>query len=87
MAEYLLEWRRFATFQNEDTPVLWAYAISASILLFVIHYAIMQVSFSQAAKEDDKLKIPPLIPYSIPLLGNVPCKYFWDPIQFFCTSK
>src|ERR1700735_5193827 len=73
-----------------------SYDIQANLLVFislavlctsVLHYAAALFLFSFRARVQGRQKRPPLVPSVVPLLGNIPFKFLWNPRKFVCSSR
>lgn len=53
----------------------------------VLHYAVAIFLFSFMARIEGRHKRPPLVPSVVPLLGNMPFKFLWNPRKFVCSSR
>ncbi|PSN63612.1 cytochrome P450 [Corynespora cassiicola Philippines] len=65
----------------------WVYWFLLVLIILIIHYGITLASFSVQAQKKGKRKDPPLAPYFMPLLGDIPWTYLMNPLKFFSTSR
>jgi hypothetical protein len=71
-----------------EGPYARTYTVLGCLLVIIlVHYAMMHISYSRTERKEGQYKKPPRVPYLIPIVGNIPWQYFWDPIQFFSSSK
>jgi hypothetical protein len=73
------------TSQFEDHSML-LYVLLAALTVCIIHYAVLTARYNRAMHSPSHQKEPPVLPHLLPLVGNVPWQFLWNPIEFF-TSR
>ncbi|KAJ6109224.1 cytochrome P450 [Penicillium sp. IBT 16267x] len=73
--------------ENGSWTSLFSTSAFLILCIFALHKALAVRQFSLAGVKDGKIKPPPVVPYTIPLLGMVPFGLLWNPRNFIINSK
>lgn len=71
--------------RQSNIHTLIGYTFLTALTVSALHYVITLRQYKRIQTVDSRKK-PPLVPHFVPVLGSIPWRFFWDPIQFFTSG-